>query len=57
MNVEGSCGGDPVLVLSFLMLQPLNTVPHVMVTPNQKTILLLLHNCNLVKVLNCNVNI
>ena len=29
------------------MLQPFNTVPHVVVTPNHKIILSLLHKCNL----------
>ena len=32
------------LFSAFLMLQPFNTVPLVMVTPNLKIILLLLHN-------------
>lgn len=30
----------------FLMLQRFNAVPHAVVTPHQKIILLLLHNCN-----------
>ena len=33
-----------------------NTVPHVVVAPKHK-ILLLLHNCNLATVMNCNLNI
>jgi hypothetical protein len=39
------------------MLQPFNTVPHVVVTPNIKLFSLLLHNCNFASVLNCSVNI
>jgi hypothetical protein len=39
-----------------LMLQLCNTVRRVIVTPNQKTILLLLHNCKFATVMNCNVN-
>lgn len=36
----------PSLVFShFLTLWPFYTVPHVVVTPNHKTILLLPHNC------------
>jgi len=31
---------------AFLMLRPFNIVPHIVVTPNYKTILLLHHNCN-----------
>ena len=38
------------------MLQPFNTVPHVMVTDNPKIISLLLHNCNFATVMNHNVN-
>jgi hypothetical protein len=30
---------------TFLTLTPFNAVPHVVVTPNHKVILLLLHNC------------
>lgn len=30
----------------FLMLEPFNTLPHVVETPNHKCISLLLHNCN-----------
>ena len=36
---------------------PFNTVPHVVVTPNYKIILLLLHNCNFATVMNHYVNI
>ena len=39
------------------MLRPLNTVPHVVVTPSHKIISLLLHNHNFVTVMDCNVNI
>lgn len=40
----------------FLILRPANTVPHVVVTPNHKTISLLLHSCNFTTVVNHNVN-
>jgi hypothetical protein len=40
---------------AFLTLWPFNTVPHVVVTPNCKIILLPLHNCNFA--MNCNKNI
>ena len=48
--------GDPMFHLrpwfsDFLMLQPFNTVPQIMVTPNCKIILLLLHNCNFANVM------
>ena len=39
------------------MLRPFNRVSHVVVTPNYKIILWLLHNCNVVTVINHNVNI
>ena len=39
------------------MLQPFNTVPHSMVTPNPKIILQLLHNCNCATVMTYNINI
>ena len=39
------------------MLRPFNTVPHVVVTPNDKIIPLLLHNCNFATNINHNVNI
>ena len=42
---------------TFLMLQPFNTVLHVVVTPNHTIISLLFHNCNFATVMNCNVNI
>lgn len=42
---------------AFLKLQPLNTVPHVVVTLNHKIISLPLLNCNSAIVMNCNVNI
>jgi hypothetical protein len=40
---------------TFLMLQPFNTVPHVVVTPNQKLFSLIFHNCNFA--MDHNVNI
>jgi hypothetical protein len=39
------------------MLQPFIIVPHDVVTPNDKIILLLLQNCNFGTVINYNVNI
>jgi hypothetical protein len=39
------------------MLQPFNTIPHSVVTPIQKSILLLHRNCNFSGVTNHNVNI
>ena len=42
---------------TFLMLQPFNMVPHVVVTPTHKIILLLLHNYSFATVVNCNLNI
>lgn len=42
---------------TFLMLQPSNTVSHVVVTTDYKFISLLLHNCNFASVMNHNVNI
>ena len=42
---------------TFLMLQPIKTIPHVVVTPNLKIILLLFHNCNFANDTNGNVNI
>lgn len=45
-------------VKTFLMLQPLNILPPVVVTPQTiKTILLLLLNCNFATVGNSNVSI
>lgn len=44
-------------VLSLLTLQPCDTVPHIVVTPNHKIISLLLHNYNLAIDMDCNVNI
>ena len=41
---------------TFLMLPPLNTVPHVVVTPNHKIISLLLRDYNFANVMNHNVN-
>lgn len=37
---------------AFLMLQPSNMIPHVVVTPNNLIIPLLLHNCNFGTVMN-----
>ena len=45
------------VVLNLLNAAIFNTVPHVVVTPNYKIILWLLHNCNVVTVINHNVNI
>ena len=42
---------------TFLMLQPLNTVPHVVLTPTIRLFLLLLHNCNFATAIDQNVNI
>ena len=33
-----------------------NSVPHVVVSPNHKIILLLIHNCNFTTVMDCNGN-
>lgn len=41
----------------ILMLQPFNTVPPVVVTPNHDIILLLLHNSNFDTVVNHNISI
>lgn len=41
---------------TFLMLQTISIPPGVVVTPNQNIILLLFHNCNVVTVMNHNVN-
>jgi hypothetical protein len=41
----------------FLMLQPLNTVPCIVVTPPITLFLLLLHKGNFFTVMNCNVNV
>jgi hypothetical protein len=43
--------------LTFLMLEPFNIVPHIVVIHNHKIISLLLHNCNFPTVVNRNVNI
>lgn len=42
---------------TFLTLQPLNTVPHVVGTSNHTLISLLLHNYSYATVMNCNINI
>lgn len=42
---------------AFLMLWSFNTAPHVVVAPTIKLFLLLLCNCNLSTVMNCNVDI
>ena len=39
------------------MLQPFNTVLFIVVTPNHKIILLLLHNCNFATAMDCKANI
>ena len=51
-----SCNSWERQVSDFLKLRPFNTVPHVVVTPNHKSISLLLHNCNFATLMNCNVN-
>jgi hypothetical protein len=43
--------------LTFLMLWPFNTIPHDVVTPNHKIILLLLHYCNFTIIMNLIINI
>jgi hypothetical protein len=43
--------------LNFLILQSFNEVPHVLVTPGHKIILLLLQNCNYAIVMNHDVTI
>lgn len=40
---------------TFLMLQPFNTVPNVVLTLNHKVISLLPHNCDFTTLVNCNV--
>ena len=45
------------LFSTFLMLQPFNTVPHVVVTHSHKIISLPLHNCNFATVVSCHVDI
>lgn len=42
---------------TFLMLQPLNSVPRVVVTLTIKLFLLLLHHCNCAAVMNSNGNV
>ena len=42
---------------NFLMLQPFDTVPRVVMNPTIKLFLLLLHNCNFATVMNHNVHI
>lgn len=42
---------------AFLRLQPFNTVPNVVLTPNHKMFSLPLHNCNSATAMNYNVNI
>jgi len=43
-----------VLRQCFSMLRPFNRVPHGVVTPSHKNILLLFRNCNLGTVMTCN---
>lgn len=38
----------------FLMLQPFNTIPHVVATPTINLFWLLVYNCNFPTVVNCN---
>jgi hypothetical protein len=47
----------PLYSLTFLMLGPFNTFPHVVIVPNHKIISLLPHKCTFATVMNCNVNI
>ena len=42
---------------TFSMLQPSNTLPHVVVTPDHKKISLPLYNCEFAAVMNRNINI
>ena len=37
--------------------RPFNTAPHVVVTPNHKIILLPLHSCNFITIMNYNISI
>ena len=46
-----------LVVPTFLVLRPFNTVLHLVVTPNHNIISLLLHNCKFATVTNQNVNI
>lgn len=49
---------EPPIATTFLMLQPFNTVPHVMVTLIHKiNFFLLLHSCNFALVISQSVNI
>ena len=41
---------------TFLMMQPFNTVPHAVGTPNHKVLSWLLHNCKF-NVMSCYINI
>ena len=45
------------VVLNHPMLSPVNTVPHAVVIPNHKIILVLLHNSNFATVISHSVNI
>ena len=54
---ESGLSSARTVVLNLLMLRPFSTVPRVVVTPNHKIILLLLHNYNFATVINHNVNI
>ena len=56
--VEYIYDADTTTVLNLLMLRPFNTVPHGVVTPpHHNIIFLILYNCNVAGVMNCNVNI
>lgn len=46
-----------ILNLPNVMLQPINTIPHVVVTPNHEIIMLALYNCHFATIMNRNLNI
>jgi hypothetical protein len=50
------CPHNGSVALNLLNAVTLNTVPHDVVTPNHKIILLLLLNCNFAIAMNPNVN-
>jgi hypothetical protein len=57
---SGAAGWGGILYIpfpTFPMLQPFNTVPHVVVTLTVKLFSLLLHNCNFAIVMKHNINI
>ena len=57
VNVSLHCNGNPKTqwFSTFLKLQPFNTVPYVVMTPNHRIIPLLLHICNYATVMDHNV--